>query len=253
MRGGGALRTLWIVCAGILGAGCAGQIDHLGRPPTMTPPEGEARMSAPQPAAERVALASAPADLPAPAPTASLWQSGPKSLFGDRRARQRGDIMTVVIEIDDEAEMSNTTARARDGSDEISISALMGLTEIADTILPGENTLSPAVSASGVSSSRGVGSVQRNEEITLRLAATVQDVLPNGHLVIRGSQELRINFELREIQVSGIVRPEDISRRNEIMYDKVADARIVYGGRGQLSDVQQPRIGQQVLDLLAPF
>jgi flagellar basal body L-ring protein FlgH len=93
----------------------------------------------------------------------------------------------------------------------------------------------------------------RDEEVTLRLAATVESVLPNGHLVIRGSQEVRINFELRDLQVSGIVRPEDISRQNVITYDKIADARIVYGGRGQITDMQQPRLGQQIVDLLSPF
>lgn len=234
-------------------AACAGQLDHLGRPPTMTAPGAEAKMYAPPPAPERMALAMASPAVGEPVTPASLWHSGPKSLFGDRRARDRGDIMTVVIEIDDEAEISNTTARARDGSEEVNVSALLGLTAVADTILPGANTLNPAVSTSGTSSSTGTGSVQRNEEITLRLAATVLDVLPNGHLVIRGSQEVRINFELRELQISGIVRPEDISRRNEVSYDKIADARIVYGGRGQITDFQQPRIGQQIVDLVAPF
>jgi flagellar L-ring protein precursor FlgH len=95
--------------------------------------------------------------------------------------------------------------------------------------------------------------VSRNEEVTLRLAATVENVLTNGHLVIRGSQEVRINFELRDLQISGIVRPEDISRQNVITYDKIADARIVYGGRGQITDMQQPRLGQQFVDLVSPF
>lgn len=234
-------------------AACAGQLDHLGRPPSMTPPGSEQKMYVAPPAPERVALMPAPPPPPDTAATASLWQSGPKSLFGDRRARTRGDILTVVIEIDDEAEISNTTARSRNGSDEVQVGALFGLPAIADTILPGSGTLSPAVSAAGSSASSGAGSVSRNEEIALRLAATVQDVLPNGHLVVRGSQEVRINFELRELQVSGIVRPEDISRRNEITYDKIADARIVYGGRGQITDMQQPRYGQQLVDLIVPF
>lgn len=237
----------------LLAMGCAGQLDHLGRPPTMTPPGAEVKMSAPPPAPERLALAGAPvAQTVAPTP-ASLWQSGPQSLFGDRRARGRGDIVTVVVEIDDEAQLSNETTRARSGSDEVGVSALFGIPAIADVILPGSGTLSPAVSASGTSASTGTGEVQRDEEITLRLAATVQDVLPNGHMIIRGSQEVRVNFELRELQVSGIVRPEDVSRRNEITYDKIADARIVYGGRGQITDFQQPRIGQQVVDLVVPF
>lgn len=234
-------------------AGCAGQLDHLGRPPTMTPPGADAKMAAPTPAPERIALSGQPAVQLRTTMAASLWHSGPQSLFGDRRARARGDILTVVVEIDDEADISNETSRARSGSDEVGVSALFGLPALADVVLPGANTLQPAVSASGTANSNGSGSVAREEEITLRLAATVQDVLPNGHMVIRGSQEVRVNFQLRELQVSGIVRPEDVSRRNEITYDKIADARIVYGGRGQITDMQQPRIGQQLVDLIVPF
>ena len=103
------------------------------------------------------------------------------------------------------------------------------------------------------SGSSGSGTTRRQEEIALRVAATVVDILPNGHLVVLGSQEVRVNFELRDLQVAGIVRPEDISRRNEITYDKIAGARIIYGGRGQITDVQQPRYGQQMLERVLPF
>ena len=120
-------------------------------------------------------------------------------------------------------------------------------------MIPGLPPLDNAVSTASSSATSGDGAVSRNEQVALRLAATVIDTLPNGHLVIFGSQEVRVNFELRDLQVSGIVRPEDISRRNVITYDKIADARIVYGGRGQITDLQQPRYGRQVLDLLAPF
>ncbi len=236
----------------VLLGGCAGQLDHLGRPPTMTAP-GTAALAVPPPAPERVALVPPPPPPPATATTGSLWQSGPSSLFGDRRARRRGDILTVVVAIDDEGEISNTTTRARSGSENVGVSALFGLPSVAETILPATASLDPAVSAGGESESTGAGSINREEEITFRLAATVQQVLPNGHLVIRGSQEVRINFELRELQVSGIVRPEDISRRNEVTAEKIADARIVYGGRGQISDLQQPRVGQQLVDLVVPF
>ncbi len=242
-----------VVAAFALGlAGCSGQLDHLGRPPTMSAPGAQEPVAAP-PAPQRVALVPPPPPPARTATTGSLWQSGPSSLFGDRRARRRGDILTVVVEIDDEGEISNTTNRARSGSDEASISALLGLPAVADVILPGAGTLTPAVSAGGDSSSTGAGSVNREEQITFRVAATVEQVLPNGHLVIRGSQEVRINFELRDLQVSGIVRPEDISRQNVITSDKIADARIVYGGRGQITDLQQPRYGQQVVDLVFPF
>lgn len=244
-------RALLALIGATLSA-CNGQLDHLGRPPSLTPP-GIANLAVAPPTPERIALMPPPPPASTTAMTASLWQSGPKSLFGDRRARRRGDILTVVIEIDDEAKIRNSTTRGRTGEDSVSIGALYGLVARALDTLPLGTTLDPAVTASGSTNSTGDGAVTRNEEVTLRLAATVESVLPNGHLVIRGSQEVRINFELRELQVSGIVRPEDISRQNVITYDKIADARIVYGGRGQLTDMQQPRYGQQIVDLLSPF
>ena len=185
--------------------------------------------------------------------SASLWSAGPRSLFGDRRAQTVGDIVTVLIEIEDEASISNTTTRTRTGSEELEIPNLLGAGSIADRIFPGADVLNPAVSLDSSSSSNGAGSVSRNESVDLRVAATVIDVLPNGHLLVTGNQEVRVNFELRDLQVAGVIRPEDISRRNTITYDKIANARISYGGRGQISDLQQPRIGQQVLDAVSPF
>lgn len=245
----------------LLGALAAcGRLDHVGKPPSFTPP-GEAIRTDPQVAPERVALASpGPAEiaamraqrpLVAGPQTASLWRSGPASLFGDRRAQRRGDILTVVIEIDEEATISNATSRSRSANEDLAVGALLGIPGAIDR-LTGIN-LDPAADVTAGSSSTGDGSVQRNEEITLRLAATVTDVLPNGHFVINGNQEVRVNFELRDLRVQGVIRPEDISRGNEITYDKIADARISYGGRGQITDVQQPRYGQQIADIVLPF
>jgi flagellar L-ring protein precursor FlgH len=183
----------------------------------------------------------------------SLWSSGRQSLLGDRRAVGKGDIMTVVIEIDEKAEISNDTARSRTGSESLEIPQLLGLPQRADLKLPAGATLSDAVDLDSSSKTNGKGSVKRKEKLTLRVAATVLEVLPNGVLSITGSQELRVNFELRELLVSGFVRPEDISRQNEITYDKIASARVSYGGRGQITDVQQPRYGQQLLDIVMPF
>ena len=244
--------TLGIMAAAALVAGCNGQIDHVGRPPPITAP-GNAKPVIEPPDPQRIALAPPPPAASTVDRTGSLWQSGPKSLFGDRRARNVGDIVTVMIEIKDEAAISNTTSRNRSGSDNVTVGAAYGLTRLADRVLPGGDTLNPGVEANGSQSSAGSGTISREEEITLRLAATVVNVLPNGHLVIRGSQEVRVNFELRDLQIAGIVRPEDISRKNVITYDKIADARVAYGGRGHISDLQQPRIGQQVIDILSPF
>ena len=166
---------------------------------------------------------------------------------------QRGDILTVVIEIDDKAEISNTSARSRSGSDTLSVPQLVGIPQRLDDRLPDGASMANGVSIDSDSESRGTGSVRRNEKLTLRVAATIMDVMPNGVLSIQGSQEVRVNFEMRELFVTGFVRPADISRQNEITYDKIASARVSYGGRGQISDMQQPRIGQQILDAVLPF
>lgn len=184
---------------------------------------------------------------------ASLWSGGRQSLLGDRRAMRRGDILTVAIEIDEKAEISNSSSRSRDGSESLGVPQLFGLPQRLDGSLPEGATSANAVSINASSQSSGDGSVRRKEKLTLRVAATITDVLPNGVLAISGSQEVRVNFEIRELLVSGFVRPEDISRQNEITYDKIASARVSYGGRGQISDMQQPRVGQQVLDMILPF
>ncbi|MFP4404050.1 flagellar basal body L-ring protein FlgH [Rhodosalinus sp.] len=220
----------------------------LGRPPEFTEtPTG----------AERFAMLSPglPAQIASPLPgrESSLWSAGQRSLLGDRRAMQRGDILTVVIEIDESAEISNESARGRRGSQSLGLPQLFGLPQRADAELPAGASLANAVELDSASEASGDGSVRRQEELTLRVAATVTDVLPNGVLEIHGSQQVRVNFELRELLVRGLVRPEDISRRNEITYDKIASARISYGGRGQITDMQQPRYGQQVLDAVLPF
>ena len=157
------------------------------------------------------------------------------------------------FELDEKAEISNDTNRSRAGSESLAVPELFGLPQRAGERLPEGASLDDAVSIDSASVSKGKGSVKRKEKLTLRVAATVVDVLPNGVLSISGSQELRVNFELRELLVSGYVRPEDISRQNEITYDKIASARVSYGGRGQITDVQQPRYGQQILDTLLPF
>lgn len=184
---------------------------------------------------------------------ASLWSGGRRSLLGDRRALMQGDILTVVIEIDDKAEISNSSSRSREGSEALAIPSLLGIPQRINPLLPEGASLDPAVEFESSSKSSGDGSVRRKEKLTLRVAATITSVLPNGVLNIQGSQEVRVNFEVRELLVSGFVRPEDISRQNEITYDKIASARISYGGRGQISNAQKPRYGQQLVDHILPF
>lgn len=193
------------------------------------------------------------ADAQVPARDASLWRASRGSLLGDRRAARRGDILTVVIEIDDSAEISNATDRSRDGQSTMALPQMLGLPQSLDKKLPQGASFANAVQASGGSGFSGEGSVARNEKLALRIAATVVEELPNGVLRLEGQQEVRVNYELRELIVTGYVRPGDVSRLNEITYDKIAGARISYGGRGQISDVQQPRWGQQLTDSLLPF
>ncbi|MEI4488383.1 flagellar basal body L-ring protein FlgH [Frigidibacter sp. MR17.14] len=189
-----------------------------------------------------------------PVTGASLWSHNRRSLLGDRRALNRGDILTVVIEINDEARISNSSGRSRASSETMGLPEFFGLPQVLDRqVLPEGGGMANAVSGTGNSSYQGDGTVNRKEKLTLRVAATITEQMPNGILRVSGSQEVRVNFEMRELLVSGFVRPEDISRQNEVTYDKLAGARISYGGRGQISDVQQPRYGQQVADILLPM
>lgn len=241
------MRLLSILLLLLFVTAC-GRAGHIGKAPDFTPTMNST---------EHYAMMNPPLPLSSARPTASegssLWSRNRESLLGDRRAMQRGDIMTIVIEIDEEAEISNATSRARSGSESMGVPQLFGLPQRLDTHLPNGASSDELVSVNSKSRSVGDGSVSRSEKLTLRVAATVVDVLPNGILSVEGSQELRVNFEMRELLVSGFVRPEDVSRQNEITYDKIASARVSYGGRGQITDVQQPRIGQQILDVVLPF
>ena len=226
-----------------------GRLQNIGQepefsPPTATPEHAAMLTYGMEP---ELAVTTVAPDTP------SLWTGARGSLLGDRRAVQRGDILTVVIEIDDRAEISNATDRARTGSESMSVPNLFGIPQRINEALPDGASLDPAVGLSSSSAFGGNGSVRRNERLTLRVAATIVEELPNGVLSIQGSQEVRVNFELRELIVTGYVRPEDISRQNEITYDKIATARISYGGRGQITDMQQPRYGQQAADVILPF
>lgn len=241
------IRPLLCLALLLSAAGCA-RMDHIGKPPSFTPQVESA---------EKAAMLNPGLPLRAEprraADAASLWSGGKASLLGDRRALQRGDILTVVIEIDEKAEISNSTSRSRSGAENVQLPEFFGLPQRADEDLPEGASMANAVDLSSSGSAGGDGSVKRKEKLELRVAATVMQVLPNGILEIEGSQEVRVNFELRELLVSGYVRPEDISRQNEITYDKIASARVSYGGRGQITDVQQPRYGQQILDAVLPF
>ena len=199
-----------------------------------------------------------PVSMPMPAPItaerqpSSLWAAGSRGFFKDQRANRVGDILTVLIEINDEAKYENTTTRSRTNTDSATLTSLFGLQSPINRILPGSDNTSLVDTASALSN-EGKGAIDRSEEIKLKIAATITQVLPNGNLVVIGRQEVRVNYEVRELQIAGVIRQEDITTLNTISYEKMAEARISYGGRGHITDVQQPRYGSQMLDILLPF
>jgi flagellar L-ring protein precursor FlgH len=196
-----------------------------------------------------------PVQMPMPKPETvsynanSLWRNGSRAFFRDQRAARIGDLLTVTVNITDKANIANETQRSRSNKEDSGISDFIGAKALGpQKLLPGK-----ILTADSTASSDGKGSVTRQEALQTNVAAVVTQVLPNGNLVVEGKQEIRVNFEIRELIVAGIVRPEDIQSDNTIDSSKIAQARIAYGGRGQITDVQQPRYGQQVMDVLLPF
>ncbi len=200
-----------------------------------------------------------PISLPMPRPETverqpnSLWRPGSRAFLKDQRATRVGDILTVIIQIADNATINNRSTRTRSASEDAAASALLGYPQALSKIFPSDYDPTNMVDFGSSSSSEGTGAVDRDETINLRVAGLITQVLPNGNLVVAGRQEIRVNYEVRELQVAGIIRPEDITSTNTIQYDQIAEARVSYGGRGQLTDVQQPRYGQQVFDIVWPF
>ncbi|MEC7805722.1 MAG: flagellar basal body L-ring protein FlgH [Pseudomonadota bacterium] len=195
-----------------------------------------------------------PISMPMPMPARatrqpnSLWQEGSRAFFKDQRASEVGDIITVVVAIEDEAQLDNRTRHDRAASDDFDLGGLFGFSP-PKPVIPADNFLN----FSSKMANDGRGRINREETVNLRIAAVVTQRLPNGNLVLFGRQEIRVNYEVREVVVGGIVRPQDIASANTVNYDQMAEARIAYGGRGQLNDLQQMRFGAQVLEILMPF
>jgi flagellar L-ring protein precursor FlgH len=235
--------------AGSLGAcsNAADRLSNIGRQPTLSRIENPQA----QPGYRPVQMPMPPTQALASNPN-SLWRAGNRQFFRDQRAARIGDIMTVRVRVTDRAQIENRTRRQRENSDQMGVPNFFGLESGS---LIGAAGIDPAnlVNTTSSTNSQGQGTINRTDQITTNIAAVVTQVLPNGNLVVEGRQEVRVNFELREMIVAGIVRPEDIEADNTIDSSKIAEARIAYGGRGQITDVQQPRYGQQVLDVLLPF
>jgi flagellar L-ring protein precursor FlgH len=231
--------------------GCANtfaRLANVGEAPALTPIENPVE----QPAYQPVSLPM-PVQEPEVYPPNSLWRQGARSFFKDQRARTTGDVLTVQVTIADEATLSNETKRTRSNSDDLSASHFFGFESKLPKVLPEAVDPTNLVDLNSELEHGGKGDVTRNEEIKLNIAAVVTQVLPNGNLVIQGRQEVRVNFEVRELYVGGVVRPEDIGPRNTVSHDQIAELRVAYGGRGQITDVQQPRLGAQVLDIILPY
>lgn len=243
------LRSITVVAivAGLSGCNAATRLSEVGDPPRMTASGNPTQQSGYRP----VTLPMPTPEVAQPAAN-SMWRPGARAFFKDQRAASVGDIVTVLVQITDKATLSNKTDASRSASEGAGLPNIFGLeTSIAKTL--GVADTSNLLSANSTTANSGSGSMARSEAVQIQMAAVVTQILPNGLLAIAGRQEVRVNSELRELTVSGIVRPEDISSSNTITSEKIAEARISYGGRGTLSDVQQPRYGQQVLDILMPW
>jgi flagellar L-ring protein precursor FlgH len=203
----------------------------------------------------------APASFPMPPPQQesyapnSLWRAGARTFFNDQRASRVGDILTVKIQIDDNAAVSNNTQRSRKSASASGVTNFFGLEKSLRRLpfVPKALDNTALITGDGSTSTQGQGAVTRAEKIDLTIAAVVTQLLPNGNLVIDGSQQVLINAEMRELKVAGIIRPEDIGADNTIRHTQIAEARISYGGRGMISAVQKPAYGQAVADAVAPF
>ncbi len=242
-------RVIGVAAAAALLGGCAAieRLSQIGEQPKLSAIENPTAAPGYKPVQMPMPMAQ-----PASFSPNSLWRNGSRAFFKDQRAHQVGDILTVKVRITDKATLENETSRSRKNSEDSGVDAFLGKTKLMPPLnkvgIPGR-----ILTADSNAGSEGKGSVDRKEELSTNIAGVVTQVLPNGNLVIEGKQEVRVNFEVRELIVAGIVRPEDIESDNTIDSTKIAQARIAYGGRGQITDVQQPRYGQQVLDVLLPF
>lgn len=232
-------------------AGCAyfGRLADVGKEPELSKIENPTKEKG-----------YTPIDMPMPEPQTpyvnsnSLWRPGSKGFFKDQRAAQVGDILTVQVVISDQALLENKSEQKRgNDKDSVGIGALAGLEKYAGKILPNGVNVSNLFDITSSREITGDGSIDRNEKIDVTMAAVVTQILPNGNLVISGKQEVRVNYEMRQLHMTGIIRREDISTLNTIKSEKIAELRVAYGGKGTISDVQQPRIGRQVLDIISPF
>ena len=236
-------------------AGCAGldRLAEVGSPPRMSHIADVRRPS------EIAAIRYPLPDAPVHAATAnSIWRQGSKSFFKDQRASRIGDIVTVAINLADSADFTAESSRTRTDASSLNVGSLFGFRNQLFKRLPSDGpsgllNSSEVFGLSGSGNFAGTGGAKRSENVKINLAAVIVEVLPNGNLVIAGKQELRVNQEMRDIQLTGIIRSQDIEPNNTVSSDKIAEGRISYGGRGLITDYQAPSYGQQMIEILRPF
>jgi flagellar L-ring protein precursor FlgH len=255
MRSPALLALIGLGIGGGLGLGACGTAADAIRGPKLSA-TGAPVLAASQTPAQAVISATAPAIPPGPLPGStanSLWRPGARAFFIDQRAHQVGDILTVLIQIDDSAKLSNSTSSSRENGTKGGVPHFFGLEKTLGKVMPSAYDPTKMIEQSGTTNSAGTGSLDRQEQISLTVAAVVTGVLPNGNLLIQGSQQVRTNNELRDLTISGMVRPADISSANTIRQTQIAEARIYYGGRGDLSRVQRTPVGQALAESFSPF
>ena len=243
-------RFLLLTTTILVLAGCNAfdRVSNIGDAPTLSPIVDPTQ----QPGYTPVKMPMPPPSLTERQPN-SLWQTGARAFFRDQRASRVGDILTVLVTIDDQAQLANETKRSRANTDTLGATNLFGFENHLHNWLPTGVDPSSLLNTNSALSNDGKGSIARQEQVDMQLAAAIIQVLPNGNLVIQGKQQVTVNFDLRELTISGIIRPQDIDSTNSIAYNQIAEARIEYGGKGQNQDVQQPRYGDQLIDILMPF
>jgi len=234
------LSALLLAGAALSACSAVDRLENIGEAPKMA--------AVGNPAGQKIV-----AEIPRPQPIThdnnSLWQPGAQSFFHDPRAMHVGDVITVNVSVADTAKMQNTTSRSRNNSDNANLTNLFGL----EKVLPPAIDPTSVVKMGSDNSNVGTGKIERSEDLSMTLAALVAQDLPNGNLVIDGHQQVRVNNELRDMRLSGIVRREDITQNNTVNLSQIAEARVIYGGVGTVSDVQQPRYGSQLFDIIMPW
>jgi flagellar L-ring protein precursor FlgH len=239
------MSWLWLLLAITLsGCGTLSRLSEVGRDPAMAPTADPTK----EPAWRPVTMPM-PARQAAPSEANALWRPGSRAFFKDQRAAQVGDIVTVVVNMNDAANLKNVTSTNRSSTETAGMPNFFGL----EKMVPKAVTPATLLAANSGNNNTGTGQIQRNEAVTLRLAGVVTQMLPNGNLVIAARQEFMVNGELRDLQITGVIRPQDIASDNTVLHDRMAEARIAYGGKGTLTELQRARWGQQMMDILMPF